>query len=108
MEERWRKFFARLEFDASVFKDVVKTFEYNEFVQIEMKLREIEDAKDPGAVSGNRGKVGGKRYHVELSTYSGFPSRIFYKAVPLADNKKTAIVTDIVKYNDSRYNDLCK
>ena len=105
---RWQQFFAGLEFETKVFKEVVKNFEYNEFIEIEMKLREIEDAKDPGAVSGNRGKVGRKRYHVEFSTYSGFPSRIFYKATERANNKKTAIVTDIVKHNDARYNDLCK
>ena len=61
-----------------------------------MKLREIDDAKDPGAVSGNRGKVGGKRYHVEFSTYTGFPSRIFYKVADREVNGKSSVITDIV------------
>ena len=71
-------------------------------------MREIDDSKDPGAVSGNRGKVAGKRYHVEVSSYSGFPSRIFYKASEKGQNTKTAVITDIVKHNDSRYNELCR
>lgn len=108
MDRRWTKFFSKLEFSQTVFKEVVKNFEYNEFIEIEMKLREIDDAKDPGAVSGNRGKVGGKRYHVEFSTYAGFPSRIFYKATSGANNMKTAIITDVVKHNDPRYNELCR
>ncbi|MCR5735782.1 MAG: hypothetical protein K6G22_14340 [Lachnospiraceae bacterium] len=105
---RWMKFYKTLDFDLSVFKDVVKNFEYNEFTDIEMKLRELDDAKDKRAVSNNRGKVGGDRCHVGFSTPSGFPSRIFFRELKGAPKGRTAIITDIVKHNDSRYEALCK
>ncbi len=108
IKTRWMKFFKTLDFELSVFKDVVKNFEYNEFTDIEMKLRELDDAKDKRAVSNNRGKVGGDRCHVGFSTPSGFPSRIFFRELKDAPKGKTAIITDIVKHNDSRYDALCK
>ena len=102
------KFFKTLDFDSSVFKDVVKNFEYNEFTDIEMKLRELDDAKDKRGVSNNRGKVGGGRFHVGFSIPSGFPSRIFFRESQYSSQGKTVIITDIVKHNDPRYEKLCK
>ena len=108
LKNRWVKFFKTLDFDSSVFKDVVKNFEYNEFTDIEMKLRELDDAKDKRGVSNNRGKVGGGRFHVGFSIPSGFPSRIFFRESQYTHNGKTVIITDIVKHNDPRYEKLCK
>ena len=108
LKNRWVKFFKTLDFDSSVFKDVVKNFEYNEFTDIEMKLRELDDAKDKRGVSNNRGKVGGGRFHVGFSIPSGFPSRIFFRESQYSSQGKTVIITDIVKHNDPRYEKLCK
>ncbi len=108
LKNRWVKFFKTLDFDPSVFKDVVKNFEYNEFTDIEMKLRELDDAKDKRGVSNNRGKVGAGRFHVGFSIPSGFPSRIFFRESQYSSQGKTVIITDIVKHNDPRYEKLCK
>ena len=107
LKRRWIKFFKTLDFDTTVFKDVVKNFEFNEFTEIEIKLREIDDAKDKRAVRDNRGKVSDGRCHVGFSTQSGYPSRIFYKEIKNATDGKTVLITDIVKHNDPRYKSLC-
>lgn len=108
LAKRWTKFFKTIEFDNRVFKDVVKAFEFNEFIDIEIKLREIDDAKDKRAVRDNRGKVGSERWHVGFSTESGYPSRIFYKDFDYAADEKSVLITDIVKHNDPRYDALCR
>ncbi|SDV99848.1 hypothetical protein SAMN05216391_1012 [Lachnospiraceae bacterium KHCPX20] len=107
LENRWVKSYYKFVFDSGVFKDVVKNYEYNELGNIEAKLIEIHGAKDPGAVSGNRGKVKKTFYHVGFSTPSGFPSRIFYEAIGNQGNTKTVHIECIVKHNDPRYDNLC-
>ena len=107
LENRWVKSYYKFVFDSGVFKDVVKNYEYNELGNIEAKLIEIHGAKDPGAVSGNRGKVKKTFYHVGFSTPSGFPSRIFYEVIGNQGNTKTVHIECIVKHNDPRYDNLC-
>ena len=108
LKNKWTRFFRTIDFEHTVFKDVVKNYEHEEFTDIEIALRELDDAKDKRAVRDNRGKVGGGRWHVGFSTKSGYPSRIFVRDHQSAPQGKTAIVTDIVKHNDSRYSQLCR
>ena len=65
---------------------------------------ELHEAKDPAALSSNRGKmhVSGE-LHLEISTPTGFPSRIFYEPLKNAGNGKLVRITKICKHNDPRY-----
>lgn len=108
LEKRWTRLYTTLDFDSTVYKDVVKNYEYNEFLDIEEKIKELDQTKDKRNISDNRGKVGGGRFHVGFSTRSGYPSRIFFRDLGGLTNGKTVIVTDIVKHNDPRYEELCK
>lgn len=103
LEKRWSTAFKRFEFSKGVIKEVVKNYEYQEFGNIESLLMEIHEAKDPAAISHNRGKVKKMNcYHAEFSTYTGFPSRIFYR--PLQNNNgRTNEIVMICKHNDPRY-----
>lgn len=105
LELRWTKVFRRFSFEPNVFRYVVKNFQCNEWVNIEVKLMEMYETKDPNALSGNRGKIhdGSNRFHKEFSTPSGFPGRIFYKISKNQSNGKTVIITDILKHNDPCY-----
>ncbi len=107
LQGRWVKFFKTIDFEHTVFKEVIKDFEFNDLGSIEIKLREIDDAKDKRAVRGNRGMVGDRICHVAFSSPSGFPCRIFYKELKDSPKGKAAIITAIVKHNDPRYESLC-
>lgn len=104
LEKRWGKAFRKFEFAKGVIKEVVKKYEYQELGDLESVLMQIHEAKDPAAVSSNRGKV--KKmdcYHAGVSTYTGFPSRIFYKPIQNDSNGKMIKIVVICRHNDSRY-----
>ena len=104
LQERWEAAYKRFEFDSKVFKYVVKNYQFNEYGYIERHMIELHEAKDPAALRSNRGKmaVSGK-LHLEISSSSGVPSRLFYIPLKNSGNGKTVKITDIVKHNDSRY-----
>lgn len=104
LQERWEAAFKRFEFDNGVIKSVTKKYQYNEYGHIERRLMELHEAKDPAALSANRGKmeVTGE-LHLEVSTPTGFPSRIFYIPLKNAGSGKMVRITKICKHNDSRY-----
>ena len=104
LQDRWEAAYKRFRFDSGVIKYVVKNYQYNEYGHIERRLMELHEAKDPAALSSNRGKmvVSGK-LHLEVSTPTGFPSRIFYIPLKNDSSGKTVEITDIRKHNDPRY-----
>lgn len=104
LQDRWEAAYKRFRFDSGVIKYVVKNYQYNEYGHIERRLMELHEAKDPAALSSNRGKmvVSGK-LHLEVSTPTGFPSRIFYIPLKNDSSGKTVEITDICKHNDPRY-----
>ena len=64
---------------------------------------ELHEASDPAALQSNRGKMATTgELHLGFSTYTGFPSRIFYKPIKNVGGK-TVEITKISKHNDSRY-----
>lgn len=104
LEKRWSKAFRRFEFANGVVKEVVKRYEYQELGDLESVLMQIHEAKDPAAISSNRGKV--KKmdcYHAGVSTYTGFPSRIFFKPIQNNSNGKMVQIVVICRHNDPRY-----
>ncbi|RMD04332.1 hypothetical protein D9O40_02475 [Clostridium autoethanogenum] len=103
LESRWGIAYKRFTFDTGVIKYVVKNFPYNELGNIEAVLMEIHQTDDPMALTGNRGKIYDGRAHIEFSTSSGFPGRIFYRIDKNQPNGKSVIITNILKHNDSRY-----
>lgn len=105
LKERWEKAFYRFEFEPGTIKYVVKNYQYNEYGYIESKLMELHEAKDPAAITSNRGKLKGENddYHLGFSTSSGFPSRISYKPLKNNSNGKTIAITNIYKHNDPRF-----
>lgn len=64
----------------------------------------LHEAKDPVAIRNNIGKmeVSGDS-HLNFSTITGFPSRIFYKPIKNHSEGKKVLITKICKHNDSRY-----
>lgn len=103
LKERWEVAFKRFEFDKGVIKYVVKNYQYNEYGYIERRLMELHEAKDPAALNSNRGKMAVTgQLHLEVSTPTGFPSRIFYSPLKNSGEKKVRI-TEIYKHNYSRY-----
>ena len=104
LEERWVKAFKRFRFEPGTIKYVVKKFQYNEYGDIESKLMELHEAKDPAAITSNRGKLKGRSddYHLGFSTLTGFPSRISYRPLKNDPDGKTIAITEIYKHNDSR------
>ena len=65
---------------------------------------ELHEAKDPAAITSNRGKLKGRSndYHLGFSTLTGFPSRISYRPLQNDPNGKTIAITEVYKHNDSR------
>lgn len=103
LESRWSTVYKRFVFDTGVIKYVVKNFLYSDLGNIEAVLMEMHQTDDPMALSGNRGKIHDGRAHIEFSTSTGFPCRIFYRVDKNQPNGKTVIITEIEKHNDSRY-----
>ncbi len=104
LQGRWEKAYKKFIFAPGVMKSVVKNYEYNELGSVEGALMEIHEANDPAGIRSNRGKMAvSEEYHMEFSTRSGFPSRIFYKTVKNMPGGKTVEITYICKHNDSRY-----
>lgn len=104
LESRWCTVYKRFIFESSVIKYVVKKFEYNELGNIEQVLMEMHQADDPKALAKNRGKISSNgKFHIEFSTPSGFPGRIFYRVNNNKSDGKNIIITDILKHNDPRY-----
>jgi len=104
LEQRWGKTYKRFEFAKGVIKEVVKKYEYQEYGDLESVLMQIHEAKDPAAISCNRGKI--KKmgcYHAGVSTCTGFPSRIFYKPIQNNSNGKMVRIEVICKHSDPRY-----
>lgn len=103
LRSRWEITFKKFQFDPGVIKYVVKNYEFNEYGDIERRLMELHEAKDPAALQSNRGKMAGSgELHLEVSTPTGFPSRIFYKPLKNVVGK-TVEITNILKHNDPRY-----
>lgn len=103
LQERWTSAYKKFEFEQGVIKYVTKNYEFNEYGDIEGRLMELHEAKDPAALCSNRGKMAvSGDLHIEVSTRTGFPSRIFYKPLKNVAGK-TIRITNIVKHNDSRY-----
>lgn len=103
LESRWCTVYKRFVFENGVIKYVVKNFQYNELGNIEARLMEMHQTHDPKALWGNRGKIYDGRSHIEFSTPSGFPGRIFYRVDNNLPSGKHVIITDILKHNDPRY-----
>ena len=103
LEERWTRAFKRFKFETGTIKYVIKNYQYNEYGDIESKLMELHEAKDPAAIGSNRGKLEASGdYHLGFSTSTGFPSRICYKQLKNDSNGKTIAITKVYKHNDSR------
>ena len=103
LEQRWKTGYPKFIFGSGVIKYVIKNFEYNEYANIERRLMEIHEAKDPAAISGNRGKmVVSGDLHLGFSTPSGFPCRIAYKPLKNNSEGKMVEITEVYKHNDSR------
>lgn len=98
-----KKALIRFVFDTGVIKYVVKNFLYSDLGNIEAVLMEMHQTDDPMALAGNRGKIYDGAAHIEFSTSTGFPCRIFYRVDKNQPNGKTVIITGIKKHNDSRY-----
>lgn len=65
---------------------------------------ELHEAKDPAALSSNKGKMAvSGELHLEVSTPTGFPSRIFYLPLKNVGGGKTVRITKICKHNNNRY-----
>lgn len=104
LEIRWKRAYNRFSFNTGVIKYVVKNYEYNELGDIDRALMELHEAKDPAAIRSNRGKMSNSNeLHLEFSTHSSVPSRVFYKPVKNMSDGKTVIIKKICKHNYSRY-----
>lgn len=103
LEQRWSQAFRKIEFDNRVYKYVCKNFEYNELGSIEARLVEMYGTEDPLSLRSNRGNMSDGRAHIEFSTPSGFPGRIFYRVDKENYPGKTIVVSEILKHNDSKY-----
>lgn len=103
LEQRWSQAFSKIEFDSRVYKYVSRNFEYNELGNIEARLIEMHGTEDPLSLRCNRGNMSDGRAHIEFSTPSGFPGRIFYRVDKVNYPGKTIVVSEILKHNDSRY-----
>lgn len=102
LEFRWGTAYKRFTFDTGVIKHVVKNFSYNELGNIEAKLMEMHQTKDPMALRENHGKIYDGRAHIAFKISSS-PGRIFYRVDKNQPNGKTVIITDILKHNDPCY-----
>lgn len=104
LQKRWEVTYKKFEFDPGVIKNVVKKYEYNEYGYIERRLMELHEKNDPAALSSNRGKMAvSGELHLEVSTPTGYPSRIFYLPLKNTKDGKTVRITKICKHNDPRY-----
>jgi len=103
LKQRWSLAFKKIEFEPGVIKYVTKNFEYNELGNIEARLIEMHETDDPLSLRFNRGNMSDGRAHIEFSTPSGFPGRIFYRVDKEHYPGKLIVVSDILKHNDSRY-----
>lgn len=103
LKQRWSQAFSKIEFDNSVYKYVSKNFEYNELGNIEARLVEMYGTEDPLSLRCNRGNMSDGRAHIEFSTPSGFPGRIFYIVDKEHYPGKTIVISEILKHNDPRY-----
>lgn len=86
-----------------MYKYVSKNFEYNELGNIEARLVEMYGTEDPLSLRCNRGNMSDGGTHIEFSTPSGFPGRIFYRVDKEDYPGKTIVVSEILKHNDPRY-----
>lgn len=103
LKQRWSLAYPKIEFDNGVYKYVNKNFEHRELGKIEKELNEMHGTADPMALRSNRGKMSDGRAHIEFSTPSGFPGRIFYRVDKEHYPGKTIVVSEILKHNYSRY-----
>lgn len=103
LEQRWRLAFQKIAFDNGVYKYISKNFENHELGNIEARLVEMNETADPMSLRCNRGKMSDGRAHIEFSTPSGYPGRIFYRVDREHYPGKTIVVSEILKHNDSRY-----
>lgn len=103
LEQRWSQAFPKIEFDNGVCKYINKNFEHNEFGNIEARLVEMHETRDPIALRCNRGKMSDGRAHIEFTTPSGYPGRIFYRVDKEHYPGKTIVISEIKKHNDPRY-----
>lgn len=106
LKQRWGQAFPKIKFHNSVYKYIRKNFEDNELGKIEKRLSEMHETEDPMSLWSNRGKMSDGRPHIEFSTLSGIPARIFYCVDKEHYPGKTIVVSSILKHNDPRYGKL--